>query len=471
MCGIRKAGVRVKIFRGRKLNKKGMTLIEVVTAMAILAIVITPVLRIFASTSGTNLRSRRRQRATVVAEATMESFKAYSVEQLCKQFMSGGFKGTENMVSSSSGNPTTMSVVGIYATGESSPLKADQTLNRDASAYRFKVNNVASESVFYDVEIMVTPDTSHTAEMLYVENTNEYSDAIISLDEDMGYDVLSEFETVAKTQFETYFESSHPGATSHNVDDIDISKLKRLIELEVSDSGTTQTVTAKVTYTCQAKVSYKYMSGPVGSATSNTGTVTFDDSVMKVECKLPDDSSTDTEWTVYDNSSTIGGVNVDGKQSKLNNIFLYYFPTYKSVYGAEAEDEIKISGNLTNLYKASASSDPRAEGYEALKITVMKQLATTMDDTSLNSGEVGYDVDLNGTFTGNGEVELYTNLSENFSPLGSVCKAPSISGFGTVESSDKRLYDTFITLYNVEIHVYDAGTTDEVAYFSGTING
>lgn len=468
MYSIRKAGVRVKIFRGRKLNKKGMTLIEVVAAMAILAIVITPVLRIFASTSGTNLRSRRRQRATVVAEATMESFKAYNVEQLCKQFMSGGFKGTENMVSS--GTPTTMSVVGVYATGESSPLKADQTLNRDASAYRFNINNVASESVLYDVEVMVTPDTSHTAEMLYVENTNEYSDAIISLDEDMGYDALSEFETFAKTKFEAYFASAHSGATSHSIDDVEISKLKRLIELEVSDSGSTQSVKVKVTYTCEAKVKYKYMSGPVGSATSNSDSVTFDDSVMKLECKLPDDSSTETEWTVYDNSSTIGGVNVDGKQSKLNNIFLYYFPTYKSVYGAEAGDEIKISGNLTNLYKASASSDPRAEGYEALKVSVMKQLATTMDDTSLNSGEVGYDVDLSGSFSGNGEIELYTNLSENFSPLGSVCKTPSISGFGTVESSEKRLYDTFITLYNVEVHVYDAGTTDEVAYFSGTIN-
>lgn len=178
-----KAGVCVK--RKQKMNRKGMTLVEVIVAMAILAIVIAPTLRIFASSAGTNLESRKRQRATSVAEGTMESMKAYTMEQLCNQFKTNGFKGV--VQSTDSGSPTTMNVWAVKGGVDEYPFRSDGSLKKDADSYKMQARNVISEGQYYDVDIFVTPSPGYVADVLSMENMNAYSDAIISLSENSAY--------------------------------------------------------------------------------------------------------------------------------------------------------------------------------------------------------------------------------------------------------------------------------------------
>lgn len=457
----------------RKVNHKGMTLIEVVVAMAILAIVVTPALRIFASSSGTNLRSRQRQRATTVAEGVMESMKAYTLEQLCVQFYNSSFKG----ITSETANPASMSVVGIDAAGTELssplPLRSDMTLNRDLYGYKFKVQNAASEGMYYDIEATVVPSSTHSPDVLSMYSPNAYSDAIICLNEDMNYDVQSKLDEKARTEFENNFSSYHSGASSHTIDSVTISNLKRLIELDVADDGSTQKVVVKVTYTCEAKVDYHYISGGTGANTS--GSKTYDDTLMKIEMLLPDESSTETSWTVYDNSATIGGVAVNGKRSKLDRIFLYYYPNYAEVFGTGATDEIVVSGNLTGLYSYSAGmtqGDSRALGFYPMELVVAKQLSARIPDMDLHLGETGYAVSVTNSLSGSGQMAFKSNLGEYIgkqSPA-PVISSPSISGFADTNTLKDGFKDRVFLLYDVEIHVYRAGTTEEVATFTGTMN-
>lgn len=73
--------------RNRKLNNAGMSLVEVIVAIAILSIVILPVLHTFVSSAMYNARARSRQQTTAAAQTVLENFKAYSVKEICKQFV------------------------------------------------------------------------------------------------------------------------------------------------------------------------------------------------------------------------------------------------------------------------------------------------------------------------------------------------------------------------------------------------
>ena len=70
----------------RKKNRNsGFTLVEVMIAVAILAIISIPVLQSFVSVAQVNSKSRRRLSATTIAENLMESCKGISLKEVAAQ--------------------------------------------------------------------------------------------------------------------------------------------------------------------------------------------------------------------------------------------------------------------------------------------------------------------------------------------------------------------------------------------------
>lgn len=107
----------------RKLNNLGMSLVEVVVAMAILSIVILPVLRTFVQSARYNATARMRQQTTAAAQTVMENLKAYPVEEIEGQF---------DDVTCTEDYP---------ATGD----------------YLFEIRGMAYQNVDYDVRVELTP--------------------------------------------------------------------------------------------------------------------------------------------------------------------------------------------------------------------------------------------------------------------------------------------------------------------------
>lgn len=71
----------------RKLNKDaGFSLLELLIAVIILAIIVVPLLNLFLSSNRLNIRSRQTLRATTVAQDIMEGLKAYDIVELKAQF-------------------------------------------------------------------------------------------------------------------------------------------------------------------------------------------------------------------------------------------------------------------------------------------------------------------------------------------------------------------------------------------------
>lgn len=74
------------IIRRHQTDNRGMTLVELLVAIVLLAIVVVPLLHTFVSSARANQKARERLRLTTAAQDIMEGLKADSVEELAYQF-------------------------------------------------------------------------------------------------------------------------------------------------------------------------------------------------------------------------------------------------------------------------------------------------------------------------------------------------------------------------------------------------
>lgn len=70
----------------RKLrNNKGISLVELIVTVAILAVIVLPLLRAFVVSANTNAKAKEKLRTTEVAQNIMEGFELESLESVAYQ--------------------------------------------------------------------------------------------------------------------------------------------------------------------------------------------------------------------------------------------------------------------------------------------------------------------------------------------------------------------------------------------------
>lgn len=109
----------------RKVNRDaGFSLVELLIAVVILAIIVIPLMNLFVSSNRINIKSRKTLRATTAAQDIMEGLKAYNIEEVKAQFkdpasgfyvidsrlIKGGVTEEDTLEKDPSGNP----VPGLY---------------------------------------------------------------------------------------------------------------------------------------------------------------------------------------------------------------------------------------------------------------------------------------------------------------------------------------------------------------------
>ena len=65
--------------KGFRRNNRGLSLVELIVSVAILAIIVLPLLSSFVTATRTNVKARNKFRATNVADNIMEGFETASV--------------------------------------------------------------------------------------------------------------------------------------------------------------------------------------------------------------------------------------------------------------------------------------------------------------------------------------------------------------------------------------------------------
>lgn len=148
----------------RQLDNRGMTLVELMVAMIILAIIVVPLLHAFVSAARVNLDSRTRLRLTTVAQDVMEGLRADTLEELAEEFNypvpAGGYLGfhviNRNLVKGSiSENRCSIAsdgkVTGFTTVNDSDPRGADYYPSAIPSGGSVSYNFIPRDGSYGDV--------------------------------------------------------------------------------------------------------------------------------------------------------------------------------------------------------------------------------------------------------------------------------------------------------------------------------
>ena len=129
----------------RKLNKDaGFSLVELLIAVVILAIIVIPLMNLFVSSNRINIKSRKTLRATTAAQDIMEGLKAYNIKEIKEQFAdpASGFYVIDSRL-----------IKGGVA--EETALEVDPSGNPVNGLYVFSMKDVTMQGSKFDAKITV----------------------------------------------------------------------------------------------------------------------------------------------------------------------------------------------------------------------------------------------------------------------------------------------------------------------------
>ncbi len=304
--------------QSKRVQNKGFTLIEVLIAMLVLAIIVTPFLRAFVTASKTNAKSRQLLRTTTISQNIMEEMKAYSLEDIARQF--NGY-GTDNSIVSnaeSAWEATLNAADGTYTkvvtsqeaeesggTVNASIIDAVDAIGtgkfvgQPTDSYHFLMSNVAMQSAKYDVAIHVEKNVnSGSYELVDITSMNRSDCAYFAQEKTQDLNVASEFDR----RNEIYGSSAHA--------QLSVSEFQGMMSREI-----TVQVSADAMGNENVKVVYDY--------------------------SIPEGYTT-TENRTYSEYTTIFDNYASGEELKA--VYLYYYP----LYGSTRTDTIKVE-NTSDL--------------------------------------------------------------------------------------------------------------------------
>ena len=203
----------------RKLNKDaGFSLLELLIAVVILAIIVIPLLNLFFSSNKLNIRSRQTLRATTAAQDIMEGLKAYNIEEIKAQFAdpASGFYVIDSRL-----------IKGGMA--EETSLEVDPSGNPAKGLYVFSMRDVTMQGSQFDAKIVVDGRGYMTGTLTH---DNEFNDAALadarSIDKENG--TFVESERIRQAVLTSVFKDS-------DMKDAVVDKLRAagLSDLEIDD--------------------------------------------------------------------------------------------------------------------------------------------------------------------------------------------------------------------------------------------
>lgn len=143
--------------RKGKLNNAGFSLVEVLVAMAVLAILSIPVLGSFSNAARINHKARKEENANTVASDIVEQFKSVSMSRILEDYAgkyteSSGkyiFRETKEGTNGEEYTVVTELDPGIYNSGDDS----DKNYNNNINSYVNSVKNIVLREDLYSHDI------------------------------------------------------------------------------------------------------------------------------------------------------------------------------------------------------------------------------------------------------------------------------------------------------------------------------
>lgn len=285
----------------KTLDNKGFTLVEVLLAVFVLAIVVVPLLHSFVSSHRINGKSRQYMRATTLAQDEMEIFER---EKIADIIASNKYQGVE-------GNPIEPNSSGVY------------TFVRENID-----NNLGSNVSKFDVVVTLDPqraeDPDHpeykeryhdtnTKELFYM-NTIASADSAVHVQSVRSASNLKGYDDTIYEYFDANKNNTGLGST-WGTDDFN-RNLARRIKVKIYQENTGLNIATIV------KVTYEYVLCQSG--------------IMP-----PAYQSYSEESVIFNNSAQ--SVGEDGKLPELKSVYLFYAPRYEGYLNYTLPDGTTLS--------------------------------------------------------------------------------------------------------------------------------
>ena len=429
----------MKRIAGSKLNNMGFSLVEVLVAMTVLALVIAPLAALFTSSVHMNIVSKRRMNALTFAEDLMESIKANDIGEISFQFNNpSSFKLIDPEVVDGATLAETSTDPGTFT--------YDINDEGDIVGYKFKPNSTG----LYEFSL----------DDVHVQKGYEAYGATVKIDANPTY-VNSSGATVAK-----YTKTDAEGEASSK---IDYNKAK-LVEVATIKND------ANMSGMRSGSVDSDVYTELIGEAALAGYTITESNvkRVFTIDIDDEDTASMSVQYTADHTSGKSSSLNnfdsgATDSHAKLKNIFLFYTPNYYST-ATNRLDTIQINnsnGIPVNVY-------------------IVKQ--ENYDYTGFANDEKNYRVNINvmDVSASDPQTRVLTNIGYNLAHEYDDSVVEEIAGQGTYkikqglaglqitvgegsalysqlvhDLSDTTVKDRF---YDVEIQVYRAEDPTDIIY-------
>lgn len=436
--------------RKLKNDDRGVTLVEIIVSIAIVAIIVLPFLNAFVTATKTNVKAKNEMNATHLATNIMEGIEKNSMKTLAYQFnypsegfdvadgfnISDGSSACELLkksdkfdnvkrledISAEIVNKDDVITSCIHKTDAKAKIGDASLWNfreSDAHKYYFYMSGVQSGTKKYNA--LVTVDAKSDAESdnkVKKYNMDEVADMSAM---DANFDCMSA-DKYSATNIISAFNNMNPGFS------VQQSDIKRTIKIDIEKSGAASNKATKVT------VSYSY-------SIKNGVKKTFPDP----NSALKDDYT----MVIYDNSS-------DTVNHKLRNVYLFYNPWYTSTGNTwDTANDVIIVNNKDKV---------------DCTVNIVKQ-KTISDQSELSTKESTYKayvkVSEPGNRTGHAYTHIATNLNVNMgAPDNPLQPGQAIYGFNNnvIQNDVKAIVDiknltkskASERLYDVKVDIYES---------------
>lgn len=454
----------------KKLNNRGMSLVEVIISITILGIVAIPVLHSLTTAMVYNSKARIRQDMTLKAESIMETFKAYDLETLQGMFAANsGIEGIEAGTNCDS-----------YTAPDISLIE-----NPPAAGIPFVINGLKDDKdKKYNVTITAKPNAP--TQVLEMKNMDGTRDAVYTgkreYDKEASERAFQDINEAAnKSAFIGYFDTlTDESGRSLEVVNVDgnpisnmdvesdgfksyISLYDKRLKLVVKDDGSgNYVVTAKMVYRYYiTNFPYYVVIYPAAPDDSyleegETAVAPPDEEELRGELRYlsryPESGYLD--FTVPMDGEEELEIYHNPKEAGLDRLFIYYYPQYSL---SAKNDIIEIDNQA---------------GIDSFSCFIIKQCAADINETRIGVFENGYSAKVEGHSAGS-VFALYHNFGENIGN-GSSTAQSDVSGFtngdGESYTESGDFYETEVLSYELELVVTDAVTGQVVTTINSSMN-
>lgn len=432
-------------------DNKGFTLVEVIIAVMVLAVVIVPLFHSFVSSHRINGKSKQYMRATTLAQDEMEIFERQKIADLI--------------------DPTKFTYVGE----DGNPPQPDDSDGRYVFI-RKDINNDSSgsSSSKFDVVVTLDPERDNDTDRYFNTNTQElfYMNSIASSDSAVHVQAVrsaSNLKSYDDTIYEYFDANKSPVGAGSSWDAKKFNEnLARKIKVRIyqENNGLNIATIVKVTY------EYLLCNNVVGGT--------------KV---MPDGYEFYSEESIIFNNSA-QSVGDDGNLPELKSVYLFYAPrywdssmphldgtyildgkahtykTYEDCIVIENEAKLPVdvyvvrldtfkAGSTTEIEPVPNTYQPRLEIYDGIgaddhtignyftNLNIDEPILTGVDPTNGKPIGNGRPMDLSG-------LKDYGNISRTFSNAEalSVIDPKHLSGEGSAQAQGKdRIYTMTVEVY------------------------